>query len=101
MFNGGTLLCLIFAIGVVFAMYWPEIRSALILDAPETHPDTLSSGDLRSRGFDPVDGVLEYEQHRARMRARQERLGYAGTDCRQCEAFDKWRAEQEALGYKR
>ncbi len=47
------------------------VRDRLILDAPETHPDTLSSQDLRSRGFDPVDGVLEYEQHRARMDARQ------------------------------
>lgn len=76
MFNGGTLLCLIFAISVLVALYWPEIRSALILDAPETHADSMSSMDLRSRGFDPVDGVLEYEQHRARMTAREERLGY-------------------------
>lgn len=76
MFNGFTLLYLIAATGFALWAAWPWIREHLILDAPETHPDTLSSGDLRSRGFDPVDGVLEYEQHRARMDARAERLGY-------------------------
>lgn len=56
--------------------FWTAIKDRLILDAPETHPDTLSSGYLRSRGFDPVDGVLEYEQHRARMRKRHEQIGF-------------------------
>lgn len=72
-FNGGTLLCLIFAAGVLLAMYWPDIKAALILDGDGTHPDALSSMDLRARGLDPVDGVLEHE---ARMNARAERLGY-------------------------
>lgn len=76
MFNGGTLLLLIIAVGCALWAYWPEIRARFILDGNATHPDALSSMDLRSRGFDPVDGVLEYEQHRARMDARKEQLGY-------------------------
>lgn len=78
MFNGGTLLLLIFAIGVPLALYWPEIRALLIFDAPANHPDTVSSMDCRERGLHPIDGVLEheYQQHEKRMNARATELGY-------------------------
>lgn len=56
---------------------WSTIKASLIVGIDETHPDALSSRDLRSRGYDPVNGVLEYQaDHDARMNERAERLGY-------------------------
>lgn len=71
--NGSDLAIGVYIVIVLVWTFWPEIRARFILDGNATHPDALSSMDLRERGLDPVDGVLEHE---ARMNARAERLGY-------------------------
>jgi hypothetical protein len=51
---------------------------AMVMCPPstESHPDAMGSLDLRERGFDPVDGMREFEAHEARMNERAARLGY-------------------------
>lgn len=61
------------ALGLVFLAVMTVRAYRMSPFISETHPDALSSMDLRQRGLDPVNGVIEHEE---RMNARADRLGY-------------------------
>jgi hypothetical protein len=81
MFTGGTLLCVIFAIGMVVALYWPEIRAGLIARANsyvtlDCRGGVHAACDTCNCACHAHQALAEWVEHEARMGARAEGLGY-------------------------
>lgn len=83
MFNGGTLLCLIFAIGVVVALHWPDIKARV---TATLEPPAYATFDCRGGIHGACETcscschvhaeLAQWVEHDTAMGARAERLGY-------------------------
>lgn len=83
MFNGGTLLCFIFAASSVAALYWPEIKARFIA---AIEPAGYATFDCRGGIHGACETcscschvhaeLAQWVEHDAAMDARAERLGY-------------------------
>ncbi len=83
MFDGGTLLCLIFAAGAPVALHWREIKARM---TTEPAPATYTTFDCRGGVHSACETcscschlhaeLAQWVAHDTAMNARAERLGY-------------------------